>query len=328
MAVSHNVHAQPSGYDVIDAALNRENAIPYGRLMFKLEVTPNGRKHLSADRPWDMPPGDFYLRFHWSSGNRWRVDILGDEKTENRSIVCDGTTIDTGDAIWDAEFFYRSPPSELGALFRKIEWPLNIVQEHVFPFSMLGRWDKESWEYFFKISTQYASDERDESAIVMSMEDEIPRPGVMEIPRIGDDGSVSTSTIRPDPEVIAQSIIDHRIILETSNNFLPTRWESYSPEVFDGPGWSFNWTVPTKIPAGVKNATISLVCEKREGDESDTLLWRSTIRLEESDIANAPSPDLFTIERFDFSGTGKDLVQYRGDESNESWLEWFQDFLR
>jgi hypothetical protein len=324
VAVSGSALAQPSGNEAIVSALNRENSTSHGRLMFRVEVTPLGREQMFPHRSGDMPAGHIYLHFYWLDSDpwRWRVDTLDEEKKPLDSIICDGASIDSGDAIWDIEFFTRAPPTELGAFFRKIEWPLRIVQNHVFPFGMIGRRDADRWKQFYKITSEYAPDGSD---IVLFMEDQVPRAGIVEIIRIEDDGGISkSSTQLNEPELVAQTKHHFRVVLDPSNDFLPKLWKLYNPQIEE----SLRWTTPTKVQANDKVVVLPLVCEYRQGVGSEALVWRSTILIDESDIAKAPGSDQFTVEQYTAGGSGKDLVLFRRDESDESWLDWFLDTIR
>jgi hypothetical protein len=328
LVLSSPIPAQPSGREAIVFALERENSLAYGRILFKVEMTPYGREQIIEDRAWEVPKGDFFfLQFSWSDSGQWRADILDKDEKLFDSLISDGTVIDTGEAIWEREFFTRVPPSRLGALFREIKWPLNIVENHIFPFSMIGRSDADSWQRLYKITSEKPSGDDGGSDIMLSMKDHVPRASAIEIVRIDDDGNVSRTAIGPDdPRPIALGRVDQRVILDTTNDFLPRRWEASNPrnEKFD---WVVRWRTPRRVLADGNAVILPIVCEHFQGSAPEDLVWRSTIVLEESDLSAPPSSDQFTIDYYR-GGSAKDRVFYGGDESKASWIEMLLDWIQ
>jgi hypothetical protein len=83
-----------------------------------------------------------FLECVWRGQDVWRIDLLAEDGAVLRTIISDGSRIDTGDGtVWDARFLtdYRHAPEEFCHEFAALTLPYQFFAGLLFPLSEGGR---------------------------------------------------------------------------------------------------------------------------------------------------------------------------------------------
>ncbi|MCC6489940.1 MAG: hypothetical protein IT364_20800 [Candidatus Hydrogenedentes bacterium] len=282
-----------------------EDKIDIGSVLFRLQVFD--RTHL-AGRTWltfpasvamDTEAGDIsWIRYTWSGGDAWRVDILDANRKNTRTIIYDGDRVDTGDAIWDGRFHVQYSGTTLGSTFRGLNWPYILVSgRHLFPVSLGKDWSSDDWLFAQVIEPGDASGDGRNGLVRLRVRDN--HPAFVAPPGSGQPWNAWAKRANTDMLTklpIGEDILD----LDSGHGLVPVFWQhSYNGQVVE----TYAWSNPIQISDGT---WIPRLCSKSIPGGSTEKVWECEMLEAESEFGTISMNEPFVI---------RDL----GSKSHVSW---------